>query len=190
MSQTYGTFQVSKTIANIPRAGACIKIVPFGDIHRESKNCDSDRFKKFLDKCKEEQDDYTYYLGMGDYHDFASWSERKQMRDLHDSTYATMDDMAAFRLETLCEEMSFMKGKLLGLHHGNHEWEFRDGDLATEKMCQELECPFLGYAAHVTLLAKTDRKGHGRDIPITIFSSHGKGGGRLLGAPYTSLEKM
>jgi hypothetical protein len=55
-------------------------------------------------------------------------------------------------------------------------------------MCNELGCPFLGYASHVTIDVRLGNSGQGEKI--TIFGSHGKGGGRLLGSPYNSLEKM
>ena len=35
MSLKYNTFQLSKTIVDLPRKGGTIKIVPFGDIHRD-----------------------------------------------------------------------------------------------------------------------------------------------------------
>ena len=185
---SYGTFQVAKHMVKLPRKGGVIKIVPFGDIHRDSHNCDVDRWKAFLEKCRTEDDEYTYYIGMGDYSDFASYSERKQLHYLHESTSDKMDKWAMHDVDTLLEELSFMKGRIIGLHHGNHEWQFQDGQLASEKMCEELGCPFLGYASHTTL--HVTNAGGGLAMPITIFSSHGKGGGRLLGSPYNSLEKM
>jgi hypothetical protein len=188
MSRLYGTFQIAKHIVKIPRAGATIKIVPFGDIHRDSHNCDVDRWKAFLEKCKTEDDEYTWYIGMGDYNDFASYSERKALHTLHESTCVKMDDWAMRDVDTLLDELSFMKGRIIGLHHGNHEWKFQDGRLASEVMADELGCPFLGYASHSTLAVKTSTKG--QPVDITIFSSHGKGSGRLIGSPYNTVEKM
>jgi len=187
MSKTYGTFQQARTVTELPRKGGHITIQPFGDIHRDSHNCNVEKWKTFLAKAKETHTDHTYYIGMGDYNDFASYSERKALHTLHESTMAKMDEWAQGDIDTLCEEMSFMKGHLLGLHHGNHEWKFQDGSLATERMCEYFGCPFLGIASFVRI--SIDFKGGNRKT-IDIFGSHGKGGGRLLGSPYNSLEKM
>lgn len=188
MSKTYMTFQTSKTLAEIPRKGTTLTIQPFGDVHRDSPNCDVDKWKRFLRHCKEHHNRHTYYLGMGDLMDFASFSERKVLSTVHESTLAKMDDVAMRDLEKFADEISFMKGNLLGLHHGNHEWKFRDGRLATEVLCEMLDCPFLGYAAYIRLVACC--KGTTVALSTAIFSSHGKGGGQLLGSPYNAVEKM
>ena len=186
MSLSYNTFQ-TYTIRH-PRKTSAIKIVPFGDIHRDSHACDEERWKAFLEKCKKEDDANTYYMGMGDYNDFASYSERKKLQhSLHKSTSVKMDKWALKDVSRLVKELDFMRGRIIGLHHGNHEWQFLDGDLATEKMCALLGCKFLGWASYVRIsIIPSSTKA----CVVDIFSSHGKGGGKLLGSPYNSVEKM
>jgi len=183
----YQTFQTAthriKWKNNVP-----IKIKPFGDVHRDSHNCDVDRWKSWLKECRETHDEDTYYIGLGDYNDFASYSERKQMQGLHESTCEKMDRVAQADVDTLASELSFMKGHLLGLIHGNHEWEFVDGTLSTERLCEALECPFLGWVAYVRLMCK--RNNGASQERFDIFASHGKGGGRLLGSTFNNIEKM
>jgi hypothetical protein len=187
MSTAYNTF-VTYAIKH-PRPTSEIKIVPFGDIHRDSHACDEDRWKNFLKDCKANHDANTYYLGMGDYNDFASYSERKVLRNLHESTSIKMDGWALRDVDRLASELEFMRGNLIGLIHGNHEWQFLDGDLATEKLCAKLGCKFLGYATYVRISAPMKGKS-GNRWSMDIFASHGKGGGQLLGSPYNNVEKM
>lgn len=184
-SKKYETFQTAKHNLTVPHKQK-LKIKPFGDIHRDSHNCDVKRWKAWLEQAKAEHDPYTYYIGMGDYNDFASYTERKQMKGLHESTCAKLDKIAAQDVARLCDELSFMKGHLLGLLHGNHEWCFMDGELATEKMCEIMDCPFLGYAAYVRLNVAV--RGTSK-MCTDIFLTHGTGGGRLLGSTINSIEK-
>lgn len=185
MSDKYGTFQTSTTNIKCYYKNK-IKIKPFGDIHRDSHNCDVPRWKAWLKQAKATHDDNTFYIGMGDYNDFASYTERKQMKGLHESTCAKLDKVAAADVARLCDELSFMRGNILGLLHGNHEWEFTDGELATEKMCSILGCPFIGYAGYVRMVCNVHG---GTKITTDLFVSHGKGGGRLLGSTFNSIEK-
>jgi predicted phosphodiesterase len=185
MSTKYQTFQTSTTDIKAPYAHT-VKIKPFGDIHRDSHNCDVKRWKEWLKEAKETHDEYTYYVGLGDYNDFASYTERKQIRDLHESTCEKLDKVAAADVAKFCDEISFMKGQLLGFVHGNHEWIFLDGKLATEKMCEIMDCPFLGYAAYVRLRCKIHSNSY---INTDLFMCHGKGAGRLLGSTINSIEK-
>ena len=185
MSSKYETFQTAKVSVKVPYAHR-LKIKPFGDIHRDSHNCDVKRWKAWLKHAEETHDEYTYYVGLGDYNDFASYTERKQLKGLHESTCEKLDKVAAADVAKLCDELSFMKGHLLGLIHGNHEWEFLDGQLATEKMCEILDCPFLGYTAYVRINCNVMGDSC---VTTDLFLCHGKGAGRLLGSTINSIEK-
>jgi len=189
MSDLYNTFQTK--VVKHPVTSKSIRIVPFGDIHRDSDNCDVDRWRDFLRVCKERDDNNTYYLGMGDYNDFASYSERKVLKHgLHESTSLKFDKWAQKDVDCLAKELDFMKGRLLGLMHGNHEWQFMDGDLATERLCNKLGCSFLGCVCYLVITLKTRCNNAGSKAAVRIFASHGKGGGQLVGSSYNKVEKM
>jgi hypothetical protein len=192
MSLKYNTFQSSQELIYLPKQGGCIDIQPFGDIHRDADGCNVDKFKSFLAYARElAEKPTTRFIGLGDYNDFASASERQKLHTLHESTDKKMDRWALYDVKRLAHELSFMKGKLIGLMHGNHEWMFQNGKLGTEVLCELLECPFLGYASYVRIKVLHEDKRFLQNIGyFDIFGSHGKGGGQLIGSPYNSLEKM
>jgi len=189
MSSKYGTFQTTKRECKLKRQHDKVILKPFGDIHRDSHNCDVKCWKEWLKQAKKTHTENTFYIGMGDYNDFASYSERKAISSLHESTIEHMDSIVMKNVNLLAKELSFMKGNILGLLHGNHEWQFQgDGkELSTQRLCDLLECPFLGIAAYVRLSVYTRTTVYCR---LDIFANHGKGCGQLLGSTFNTLEKM
>ena len=166
-----------------------ITIIPFGDIHRDSHQHDTAKWKDFLKECKENDDEQTFYLCMGDELDFMSTTERKACRDLHESTHSAFDRFVEAHTLQLAEELSFAKGRFIGCLAGNHCHQMQDGVWSTEVLCKELDCKFLGYASYIRLSLGSTSK-HSSRQTIDIFASHGKGGGQLIGSPYNSVEKM
>ena len=143
-------------------------LIPFGDVHRDTPSCDEDRWHWFLHRCKTFPQDKTYYLGMGDFNDFASSKEQKALKnsDIHDQTRDKFDLIVQQDNRKFAEEISFMRGKLIGLLDGNHNWVFRDGTTATQDLCERMNAPYLGWLSWVELRIKlcvyrdweTDRK--------------------------------
>jgi len=167
-----------------------ITIIPFGDVHRDSHQHDSGRWKDFLKECKENDNDQTFYLCMGDELDFLSGSERKAVRDLHESTASSFDRFVEGEIWRLAEELKFAKGRFLGCLAGNHCYQMANGQWSTEILCKELGCPFLGYATYLRLSLKNKARKGNSVVAVDIFASHGKGGGSLIGSPYNTVEKM
>jgi hypothetical protein len=165
-----------------------ITIIPFGDVHRDSHQHDKEKWKDFLAECRENDDDQTFYLCMGDELDFMSTSERKAVRDLHESTISTFDDLMKARIWQLAEELKFAKGRFIGCLAGNHCHQMQTGKWSTELLCEELDCKFLGYASYIRL--SFEGKKTTKAASVDIFASHGKGGGQLIGSPYNTVEKM
>ena len=107
-----------------------IKLWCFGDIHRFTKSCDEERWKWFLSKAKETHDENTFYIGLGDYQEFASAKEQKaliQTAGLHEQTIEDFGELVSKRNRALAMEMSFMKPNILGLIDGNHNWIYSNG---------------------------------------------------------------
>lgn len=158
-----------------------IKIWFFGDIHRFTKSCDEDRWKWFLQKAKASHDEHTYYMGLGDYCDFASAKEQKALlktADIHAQTIEDFGDMVKKRNRVLSMEMSFMKGHLLGLIDGNHNWVFSNGQTSTEDLAERLETEYLGWLCHYTLNVIING---GKVQNVYIVPCHGKAGGKTAG---------
>jgi hypothetical protein len=166
-----------------------IKIWCFGDIHRFTKSCDDERWKWFLKRAKDSQDDNTYYIGLGDYCDFASTKERKAiLGGLHEQTIDDFDLIVQKRNRVLAAEMSFMKGRVLGLIEGNHTWRFKTGRTSTEDLCDRLETEYLGWLTHFSLRVKF--KNHSNAVYVYIVACHGKSGGKTAGNTVNQVDDL
>jgi UDP-2,3-diacylglucosamine pyrophosphatase LpxH len=130
-----------------------VGIVPIGDIHVGSGQCDWDKVLRELDYILNTPD--TYMLGMGDYCDMASKMVRKGPC-VFDSTLSPMQQYEkiynAFR--PLAEQ-----GKVLGLLRGNHEeWIHEDSGIdIVSLLCRELRVPYLGSACDLVINVNAQR---------------------------------
>ena len=129
------------------------------------------------------------FLGLGDYTDGVSTSERIVLNDpgLHDTTKRTLDDVYKGVARTLGNELGFMRGRCLGLIGGNHYFAFPDGQTTDHLLAHQLGCRFLGVSS---LLRVVFNFGNKRDAYLDIFAHHGKGGGSLPGSQFNTIEKM
>lgn len=163
-------------------------LLPFGDIHRDSKNCHVQMWKEY---CKwAALKPRSLFLGMGDYFDGFSDSERRGLNhaELHDSSNESLDDWARGKVEQFANEIGFMKGRVVGLLEGNHFYEFADGTTSTQYLCQLLGCKFLSWVSLVRLVYEYT-KGN-KTSAIDIFACHGKGASRLVGGSLNTVQQM
>lgn len=186
------TFRVVNKKIELPTINDKISIYFFGDIHRFVKSCDVDRWKWFLKKAKEHverEPNNVFFVGMGDYDDFASTSEKKEMVRLHETTIDTFDEMSEKRTRVLGMEMSFMKGRTLGLIEGNHHWVYVNGGTTTMDLASRLEAEYLGWLCHFTVNFKfADRIN--KVVPLHMALCHGKAGGKTAGATINQVSDM
>lgn len=174
MSQSLYT--MSDYVIKIKSYNKEIRLIPFGDVHAFAPMFAK---QKFLEDCLawSKMPD-TYFVGMGDYLDLLSGSERKELdlKNAHESTESTIEDYYLKKTEEFCDMIKFMKGRLVGLIEGNHHIKFSWGGTNTQYMCQQLRCPYLGGAASVSLILEY-RDRH-RQL-IDMFVHHGRSGGRM-----------
>jgi len=126
---------------------------------------------------------------MGDLDDMSSTSERCVLNSasLHESTLRTLDDMYRDNVDRFASEISFMKGKLIGLIEGNHYSELTSGITTTQLLCEKMGCKYLGVSAFIRLALKKANKSN---QCLDIWAHHGLGGGRTAGASINKLENM
>jgi len=147
--------------------------------------------EKWLEFCEyESKKADTYFLGMGDYDDLASTSERSILESpiLHDSTAKTLEKAYLTHTMRFAKEISFMKGKLIGMLEGNHYAMFANGITTTQKLCELMDCKYLGVNSFIELAFEDGNRHSTR--AVKIFAHHGRGGGRTAGASMNPLEKM
>ncbi len=170
----------------MPLGGKPIKIVFFGDVHRDSPNHALDKWKEFLAYARTLKN--AYFFGMGDYIDSMSTSERDAMirAAMHESTTSDLENMALGKVTTLAKELDFMRGRLIGLLNGNHYFSFPSGINSDQKLCEKLGCKYLGVSTFTRLTLDHA----GAQQVFDIWAHHGAGGARLPGGSINRVDQM
>ena len=167
-----------------------VTLIPFSDIHRDTKLICEERWKGTLSSWKgiKSRNKHTYFIGLGDYNDLSSGSERSKINniDLHDSTRDTLDHIAEKSNRLLANELSFMKGTIIGLSEGNHHWISEEGINSTEDLCERLNTKYLGWI----FIVKLNIIYRNSCFPIWICGCHGKYSGKRAGATFNAIEDM
>lgn len=131
----------------------------------------------------------AWFIGMGDYVDFASPSNRQRLRSaaLYDTAERVIDDKARDLCdELLAELLAPTKGRWLGMLEGHHWTHLQTGETTDQYLCQKLLAPFLGTCAYLGLVFQT----HHGTRTVAIWAHHGQGGGGKSHAPILKLENL
>ena len=171
------------------RVNEPVSLYPFGDVHRSSPLHAREEWEEFLERGR--RDPTAHFLGMGDYFDLLSTSERDIINNpkVHESTKKTFEEMAQNYIARFYKEVSFMKGRIIGLVEGNHYVLFPNGTTSTQRLCDMLGCRYLGVTSlmRVFFTEKTKRTG---STHIDVFAHHGKGAARLIGGSLNRVQQM
>lgn len=183
--KTTGLFTTHRVDLEV-QTGKPFKLIPFGDIHRDSDMFADTHWKEFLDYAKAQKN--AVFLGMGDYTDGVSTSERIVLSDhgLHDTTRTTLKDVYKGVTKTLVNELGFMRGRIIGCLGGNHYFDFGNGDTTDHIIASALGTKFLGVCSFIRLSLNFKDRGN-YNLSLDIFAHHGKGGGSNQ---FNSIEKM
>lgn len=167
-----------------------INIWFFGDVHRDTQSCDVERWRWFHRKAKLDPVEKTYFVGMGDFNDFASASEQKALMrgNLHETTHAKLDEIVQRDNRRFANEISFMRGRLLGMVEGNHSWVFHNGETATEDLAQRMDCPALGWLCYYVIRFKI--KNTNKRHLVHMVLCHGKAGGKTAGNTLNQVDDL
>jgi len=165
-------------------------IKPFGDIHRDSEDCDGELFDCTMRKWKAEHTPDTYYIGLGDYLEFLSESEQKRIDkikgDLHKTTRMRMDKEMKDNVEWFVKKIAWMKGHVLGLIDGNHNYRFADNTTAVDYMAKLLDTKNVGWLSYF----KIDINKVGKHASVDLVACHGKAGGKLIGSSINQVDDL
>lgn len=165
-----------------------VVVAPLGDIQWAGVRGPTakDILKEHIARCLEEN---AWFLGMGDYIDFMSPSNRQRFKAaaLYDTAEDVVDDKALdLTLELYQEFLAPTKGRWLGMLHGHHFTWLKTGDTTDQRLCQLLGTRFLGTQAYLRLqfcIPGSSTRGN-----VTIWAHHGCGGGQKAGAPLGKIE--
>lgn len=188
-------FTTHKFEIQLPKFNIDYKLFPFSDVHYNAPNCDRKKFHKWCDNAKKMIDDMdgrVAFIGVGDYDDMASTSEREYFQKFHSTTKTSLDDFMGAKTQEFIDQISFMKGRLIGMIEGNHYFQFQSGETSTMRMCEALNCKYLGGASIIRLmfrLPSSDKR-----VALDIYAHHTAGskggGGRRVGSSINKLEDM
>jgi hypothetical protein len=160
-------------------------IVPVGDVQLldpripEYSTWAKKAFVRHMSRIRDEHPN-PFYIGMGDYIDFMSPSNRESFKHakVYDSSRHWIEEGANILTDQFLEllEPFDTKGRWLGVLSGHHFAEFSDGTNTDQRIARELDAPYLGMCGHVSLRLRDDSsKTRGR---INIWAHHGVGSRR------------
>ncbi len=165
-----------------------IRLVFFGDVHRDAPNHADGKWQEFLEYARGLKD--AWFFGMGDYLDSTSTSERECLGQISARMHETFrNDVQALQLakvEMMAKELKFMRGKIVGMLNGNHYFEFQSGINSDQKLCELLGAKYLGVCSFVRLYLSA----FNRERAVDLFAHHGAGAARLVGGSMNRVAQM
>ena len=177
-------------LTNKPLPWKEVLIIPIGDIQLQQQRdvVDLERLKEVIAYGVKND---AWYIGMGDFIDMESPSNRKKLREsgFYDSVVDAIDAKAEELEEELQKILKPTVGRWLGLLEGHHYHVHQDGTTTDQRMASFLKAPFLGTCAYINLTFKPNNKSHGRP-KVLIWAHHGRSGGKLLSSPLNQLEHV
>lgn len=171
-------------------------IIPVGDVHYNTDECDKPRFHATMEwaRQKVKKGDLVYGIGLGDYNDTISPSERASIVSakggfgLHDTTLRELDKAAKKLTDRFARAIRNVR--FLGLCEGHHYMTFSGvadkalrGASTTEYLCDLIDCPYLGTLGVIDLIFQGGKQ-------LRLVATHGYGGARTAGARVIKRVRM
>ena len=161
--------------------------MPIGDVQLGAQGVLKDRVKRHVDWGMRHG---AYFLGMGDYIDVMSPSNREAYRSarLYDSVRDAMAEKAQELGEEFLKLIDGTQDRWLGILEGHHYFQFDDGETTDTIIAKALNAPFLETTTIIELKFATPRGG--TRVKCQIWATHGEGSGQTMAAPLNKLEKV
>jgi len=134
----------------------------------------------------------AYFIGMGDYIDTFSPSNRARLvgAQLYDTAVKAMDRDAETRVrEIFAEALKPSKGRWLGLLEGHHFHQFRNGMTSDQLLADMLDAKFLGTSAYVRMTFRASRSQNPKSGSVVIWCHHGAGSSSTAGGSLNRVAK-
>lgn len=163
-----------------------LKLAPIGDIQYGAQGCDAGKLARHITHGVQLG---WSFLGMGDYLDHFSPSNRKALQQasagLYDSAATLLDGAVQRRIKELLDgPLSGSRGHWLGCLQGDHEYVFLDGTHSDQRIAEELSAPFLGSAVLLSVYLGAC------PLPLRIWATHGSGASVSSTGKTLHLERM
>lgn len=163
-----------------------IYLMPIGDIQGGTDASDLDLLAENVARG---MDNDAYFIGMGDYIDMGSPSNRKAWKasSFYDSIYTTMDEAVRAKEREIEKILAPTRGRWFGMLSGHHYWRYDTGATTDTNMCEAMQTIHLGDCAMVALRFQDSNK---HAISCVIWAHHGAGSGTTMASPLNKLEKV
>lgn len=165
-----------------------LRLVPLGDMQVGAEGFNASRFGRFIDNALQRD---SYFIGMGDYSDFLSPSNRRFLANagLYDTAQQLIEEWHLTQLEGIKEMLKATKGRWLGLLQGHHYYEFDPMTTTDTELARYLDAPYLGDCAMVRVSFAKGNPTHPASLSKVIWAHHGAGGGVSAASALTKLER-
>ena len=166
-----------------------VTLMPIGDAQVGVEAADLKRLKAHMEWGFHTK--HAMFLGMGDYVDMASPSNRRTLKaaGLYDTVTDALQAKAEEDIKTFLSMTGYTKGAWLGLLQGHHYMDMANGSTSDIQIAEALRAPFLGDAAIVRIIFDKHLDVDGLPVKADIWCHHGRGGGVGAAAPISLLEK-
>ena len=168
-----------------------VTIMPIGDAQVGVDAADVKRLKSHI--AWGHHIKHAMFLGMGDYVDMASPSNRHALKNagLYDTVTDALFEKAFKDIDVFMEAAAVSMGSWLGLLQGHHYYENLEGDQTSDMyIADSLKAPFLGDSAIIRIIFDKHKDVDGLPVKADIWCHHGRGGGASVAAPINYLEKI
>jgi hypothetical protein len=167
------------------RRGA-FTLSPLGDIQYGSQGCSTSLLKKDVERIASKG---QFVLGMGDYTDPMSPSNRHALKVASVGLYESTLDLIDGAVERMVGELAGLlkpipSKNILGMLGFDHGWEFQDGQPSDALLARKLKTEYLGHSTIVNI----HQGDHIR--PLRVFATHGKGGSVSSTGKTLHLERL
>lgn len=159
--------------------------IPIGDIQYGTDECDVERLERLVAWAvrQERKGKIVRLVGLGDYMDLSSPSEKVKLKGTHETTQRSIDELAMMYLRQLATILTPLKGHFLTLLTGHHVHDFSNhkktggwgGRNSDQWLAHFLGCNY-GGDGHVLF-----RMHFPHDLHLTVGAWHGAGGGQTAG---------
>ena len=165
-------------------------IFVFGDRQEGSEGYLDEAWQEFRDEFKRTPNSYA--LGVGDYGDWLRPSMRAKLLaplSQDDSSRSMLEKDILRTHDQIIDKMEFLKGRLIGLHEGHHNWTMLGGLSLDQRLASALKAPFLGWTASTRLVLEAKKNNDSRGGYVyTMISTHGNANGRKVASALNWME--
>jgi predicted phosphodiesterase len=163
-----GLFTIRKFYISFQKFNQPITISASGDWHYDTKGHTKEKFIEYL---KKSSDKGAWLLGLGDYLDLMSSSERLgyNKSEYHETTQITFDRVVEASVEELARLIKKYFGtRIIGLVGGNHYFNLSYNITSDQLLCQKLKCDYLGTNSLFRLIFKYHKSNYSADLVFCV----------------------